>query len=78
MAREVLDVDEADWFLVSVHDDQVINTVIAQGADDFDGEVVLQDRDGVGGHVLGDGAVADFAICLISSDEVAVGENPGE
>ncbi len=41
----------------------------------FNGEVVLLDGDGIGGHVFGDGKVVDVRTFLVKSNEVTMGED---
>jgi len=62
MSREVLNIHKADGLVFIIHDDKVIDAVFAKGSDDFNGQVIAVNGDGIPSHVLYDWRVSDFAV----------------
>jgi len=78
LAREVLDIDQANYFLDFIEDNEIVDAVLAKDLDDLYGKVIFLNGDGCGRHVVGDGAIANLAVVLVSANEVSVGEDPGK
>jgi hypothetical protein len=77
-AGEVLGVDEADDFVIFIDDDDIIDAMFVEGAEDFGGDFISGNGDGAGGHVIAEGLVGDIAIFLVAADEIAMGKNAFE
>ena len=67
-------VDDPDGDVGFVHDDEVVDAVGFENMEDFGGEVVAADGDGVVGHEVADGSFQQSGMGLKMPPKVAVRE----
>ena len=79
MPGQILRVDHPDGDAVAVHDDEVVDAVLFEEAQDFADEFAAMDALRLASHVASDRLVPDpGAARLEGAGEVALGEDPGE
>jgi hypothetical protein len=49
-SRQVLRIDDSDWPVGGVHHDEVVDGVLLEDSQDFCGEVISGDANGIAGH----------------------------
>ncbi len=75
---EILCVDETDWKLVAVNDDQVLDVVLLEEPERIDGQHVGRNLLGLSRHKGADGLFEKIGSRKGRSPEVPVGENTGQ
>src|SRR6516225_765672 len=76
--RQILRVDYPDRFIPFVDNDEVVNSMLIQDVQYFDGKLCRLNSDWMRNHMLADGVGNHGWVSLKSPDKVAVGEYAGQ